>query len=202
MPGPSGQGNWMSVARTSIANMPPLYGGGFWVACMQLVAYYYACGALLHFIVPRVLNVKGIQAQKRKPGEVLRDALCSLGAHMPSPAAQRREAACRLRCFQHAAACTFAWRRREACPRCQAMLHAALCMLLHVNDGTPPASCRPIMHAHGRYGSLPFACAIQESRSKVCGILLKIEAAAKGRRRSHGAHVQQGGAGWCLRRRS
>lgn len=130
MPGPSGQGSWLSVARSSIANMP-LYGGGFWVACMQLVAYYYACGAVLHFIVPRVINVKGIQAQKRKPGEVLRDALYSLGAHMPSTAAwcsdARPHAACRAPTASHTRREGVACHSPAAGGR-HAMLHPGCCL--------------------------------------------------------------------------
>lgn len=78
IPGPSGQSNWVSSTVAPIMDMP-LYGGGFWVACMQLVAYYYACAAVLHFALPRLISVKGIQAQKRKHGEVLRDAVYSIG---------------------------------------------------------------------------------------------------------------------------
>lgn len=58
----------------------PLYGGGFWVALAQLTAFYYAIGAVLHFVLPRVVAVKGIQHQQRKKGDVARDAFYSTGA--------------------------------------------------------------------------------------------------------------------------
>ncbi len=58
----------------------PLYGGGFWVAFTQLTVFYYAMGAALHFVLPRIAPVKSIQHQPRKRGEVLRDAFYSLGA--------------------------------------------------------------------------------------------------------------------------
>lgn len=58
----------------------PLYGGGFATAFFQLLIFYYGCGALLHFVVPRILPVKHVQCpDKRKPGDVERDALFSLG---------------------------------------------------------------------------------------------------------------------------
>jgi hypothetical protein len=59
--------------------MLPLYGGGFTAAFLQVGVFYYAFGVLLHFIVPLVSPVKGIQEHPRKPGEVTRDALHSLG---------------------------------------------------------------------------------------------------------------------------
>ncbi|KAG2483646.1 hypothetical protein HYH03_017522 [Edaphochlamys debaryana] len=60
-------------------SLVPLYGGGFWVAFTQLVVFYYTVGALLHFVVPRIVPVKGIQVQPRKQGDVLRDAIYSIG---------------------------------------------------------------------------------------------------------------------------
>lgn len=60
--------------------MPPLWGGGFLVAFTQLSVFYYALGAVLHFVLPWLLSPKGIQEQQRKPGEVSRDAVNSLGA--------------------------------------------------------------------------------------------------------------------------
>ena len=59
--------------------MPPLWGGGFFVAFTQLSVFYYALGALLHFVLPLLSPVKAIQEQQRKPGEVSRDAFNSLG---------------------------------------------------------------------------------------------------------------------------
>jgi hypothetical protein len=59
--------------------MPPLWGGGFFVALTQLTVFYYSLGAVLHFVLPWLSPVKGIQEQQRKPGEVSRDAFNSLG---------------------------------------------------------------------------------------------------------------------------
>lgn len=61
--------------------MPPLWGGGFLVAFTQLSVFYYALGAVLHFILPSLSPVKGIQEQQRRPGEVGRDAVNSLGEY-------------------------------------------------------------------------------------------------------------------------
>ena len=57
----------------------PLYGGGFWVAFLQLCAFYYPVGFALHYVVPRLVSVKAIQRQQRKDGDVLRDACYSIG---------------------------------------------------------------------------------------------------------------------------
>jgi hypothetical protein len=59
--------------------MPPLWGGGFLVAFSQLSVFYYSLGAVLHFVLPWLSPVKGIQEQQRRPGEVSRDAFNSLG---------------------------------------------------------------------------------------------------------------------------
>eukprot|EP00775_Hariotina_reticulata_P003455 gene3455-3726_t len=59
--------------------MAPLWGGGFLVAFSQLSLFYYVLGAVLHFVVPWLCQVKGIQEQQRRPGEVTRDAVNSLG---------------------------------------------------------------------------------------------------------------------------
>lgn len=64
--------------------MPPLWGGGFLVAFTQLSVFYYTLGAVLHFVLPWLSQVKGIQEQQRRPGEVSRDAVNSLGAVSPS----------------------------------------------------------------------------------------------------------------------
>lgn len=60
--------------------LPPLWGGGFPVAFAQLFVFYYASGALLHWVVPALGPLKGIQDAPRKPGEVARDAASSIGA--------------------------------------------------------------------------------------------------------------------------
>jgi hypothetical protein len=59
--------------------MIPLWGGGFLVAFSQLALFYYVLGTVLHFVVPLLCHVKGIQEQQRRPGEVKRDAINSLG---------------------------------------------------------------------------------------------------------------------------
>jgi hypothetical protein len=58
-----------------------LWGGGFIVAFTQLSVFYYALGAVLHFILPSLSPVRGIQEQQRRPGEVGRDAINSLGEY-------------------------------------------------------------------------------------------------------------------------
>lgn len=57
----------------------PLYGGGFVAAFVQLAAFYYSLGLLLHCVVPRVFAVQGIQKEPRGAGEPLRDAIASIG---------------------------------------------------------------------------------------------------------------------------
>lgn len=69
----------LSALLPAQLSLQPLYGGGFWPAFAQLCLFYYACGVLLHCVVPRLLPVQGIQHQPRKPWEVQRDALYSLG---------------------------------------------------------------------------------------------------------------------------
>lgn len=58
-----------------------LYGGGFWVAYAQAAGVYYAAAVLLHYLVPACFPVKSIQPGSRKPGQVTREALTSIGAH-------------------------------------------------------------------------------------------------------------------------
>eukprot|EP00955_Chlamydomonas_euryale_P109957 365969-Chlamydomonas_euryale.AAC.12 len=60
---------------------PPFVGGGFIIAYAQLVAFYYAAGALLHFAVPAMMEVKSVQVEARRSGSVARDALYSLGEY-------------------------------------------------------------------------------------------------------------------------
>ncbi|KAJ9519878.1 hypothetical protein QJQ45_014604 [Haematococcus lacustris] len=69
----------MHLPRWLLAQAMPLYGGGFWPAFTQLALLYYSVGALLHWVVPSLLPVQGIQVSQRKPGAVARDALYSLG---------------------------------------------------------------------------------------------------------------------------
>mmetsp|Transcript_12335 Transcript_12335/g.26636 ORF Transcript_12335/g.26636 Transcript_12335/m.26636 type:complete len:302 (-) Transcript_12335:896-1801(-) len=60
-------------------SLMPLYGGGFWVAFTQVCAFYYFAGIVLHWVFPRILPVKNIQPDPRKPGVVARDAFYSIG---------------------------------------------------------------------------------------------------------------------------
>lgn len=59
--------------------MPPLYGGGFGVALVQLLLFYYGCGALLHYVIPSLFPIKPIQPTRPTPEDIRRDALCSIG---------------------------------------------------------------------------------------------------------------------------
>lgn len=59
--------------------LPPLWGGGFLVAFAQAAGFYYLLGALLHWVLPALLRPASIQEAPRRPGEVGRDALNSLG---------------------------------------------------------------------------------------------------------------------------
>ena len=60
-----------------------MYGGGFSLAFAQLLMFYYSAGCILHFLVPRVLPVISIQEHERRPGDVQRDCIQSLGAFHP-----------------------------------------------------------------------------------------------------------------------
>ena len=57
-----------------------LVGQGFWVAFLQAVSFYYAAGAAIHYVIPRLAPVQSIQKHARGAHDVRRDALCSLGA--------------------------------------------------------------------------------------------------------------------------
>lgn len=59
--------------------LTPLYGGGFLVAFAQAATFYYLVAALLCWIVPRLLPVRGIQPSPPRPGDLARDAKGSLG---------------------------------------------------------------------------------------------------------------------------
>ena len=59
--------------------MPPLYGGGFWVAYLPACGVYYAAVILLHFIVPRLFPVSSVQVGKPRTGQVAQEARNSLG---------------------------------------------------------------------------------------------------------------------------
>jgi hypothetical protein len=66
--------SWMQLLH-----LQPLWGGGFLVALCQLSLFYYVLGAVLHWVVPLLGPVRGIQEAPRKPGEVGRDAVNSIG---------------------------------------------------------------------------------------------------------------------------
>lgn len=63
-----------------------LYGGGFPLALVQLSVFYYTAGCILHYIVPRIFPVVSVQEHERRPGDVQRDCLHSLGV---APLSQR-----------------------------------------------------------------------------------------------------------------
>lgn len=60
--------------------MLALVGQGFWVALLQAVLFYYAAGAAIHWVIPRLAPVRSIQKHARGAHDVRRDALFSLGA--------------------------------------------------------------------------------------------------------------------------
>jgi sterol desaturase/sphingolipid hydroxylase (fatty acid hydroxylase superfamily) len=70
-----------SSTLLSLATAPfrPLHGGGFLPAFTQAVAFYYLIAALLAWVVPRLLPVRGIQPAPPRPGDVWRDATGSIG---------------------------------------------------------------------------------------------------------------------------
>ncbi|WIA34046.1 hypothetical protein OEZ86_012425 [Tetradesmus obliquus] len=74
MAGTSSSSSWLQLLH-----LQPLWGGGFLVALCQLSLFYYGLGAVLHWVVPLLGPVQGIQEAPRKPGEVARDAINSIG---------------------------------------------------------------------------------------------------------------------------
>lgn len=58
---------------------PVLYGGGFVLAFIQLFVFYYTAGCILHYLVPSIFPVINIQEHEKRPGDVQRDILHSLG---------------------------------------------------------------------------------------------------------------------------
>jgi hypothetical protein len=76
-----------------LLHLQPLWGGGFTVALCQLSLFYYVLGALLHWVLPLLYPVRGIQEAPRKPGEVGRDALNSIGQQDTAAAAAAAAAA-------------------------------------------------------------------------------------------------------------
>lgn len=65
--------------------LPPLYGGGFLVALLQVFVVYYGASIAIHWLGPLAFPVKSIQVQPRQPGQVRREAFYSLGEERPLP---------------------------------------------------------------------------------------------------------------------
>ena len=59
--------------------LPPLTGGGFWVAFAQVALVYYGFAAAIHWAIPRLFEVESVQVGKRRPGQVKKEALLSIG---------------------------------------------------------------------------------------------------------------------------
>ena len=59
--------------------LPPLYGGGYCIAFLQIFFVYYGASIAIHWLGPLVFPVKSIQVQPRQPGQVRREAINSLG---------------------------------------------------------------------------------------------------------------------------
>eukprot|EP01025_Chloroclados_australasicus_P053070 TRINITY_DN6208_c1_g3_i1.p1 TRINITY_DN6208_c1_g3~~TRINITY_DN6208_c1_g3_i1.p1 ORF type:complete len:319 (-),score=15.95 TRINITY_DN6208_c1_g3_i1:391-1299(-) len=56
-----------------------IVGGGFGLAFTQLFLFYYVFGIFLHFVLPRLLEVKSVQKIGRQKNQIMREALTSLG---------------------------------------------------------------------------------------------------------------------------
>lgn len=59
--------------------MISLYGGGYQQAITQVALVYYAACIVLHWIAPWLFPVTSIQVHERQEGQVLREAVYSLG---------------------------------------------------------------------------------------------------------------------------
>jgi sterol desaturase/sphingolipid hydroxylase (fatty acid hydroxylase superfamily) len=68
-----------SLLAAATAPLRPLHGGGFCPAFFQAASFYYAVAALLAWVVPRLLPVRGIQPAPPRPGDAWRDARGSVG---------------------------------------------------------------------------------------------------------------------------
>lgn len=71
----------VSLAASAVAAALPLYGGGFWVALLQVALVYYSTAVVLHFVIPWLLQPASIQVAPRRRGQVAEEVLNSLGAH-------------------------------------------------------------------------------------------------------------------------
>ena len=97
-------------------HLPPLTGGGFWVAFAQVALVYYGFAAAIHWVIPRFFEVESVQVGKRRPGQVKKEALLSIGAFgfrffSPSFFVSRP------RPFSSAASCSLAWKRKKQSTR-------------------------------------------------------------------------------------
>lgn len=70
----------MSPLFSSHFHLPPLTGGGFWVAFAQVALVYYGFAAAIHWLIPRFFAVESVQVGQRRPGQVRKEALLSIGA--------------------------------------------------------------------------------------------------------------------------
>jgi len=68
-----------STAHSSIWSLGPLYGGGYTVALRQVAAVYYGVAILLHFLLPLLVPLRSVQCGKRRPWQVLQEAINSAG---------------------------------------------------------------------------------------------------------------------------
>lgn len=62
-----------------ISSLPPLVGGGYWIALMQAFSTYFVGAAMLHWAVPSLLRVRSIQRGQPRRGQVAQEAINSLG---------------------------------------------------------------------------------------------------------------------------
>lgn len=61
---------------------PPLTGGGYWAALVQVTTVYYGYAAILHWLIPAVVPASALpslQVAPRRPGQVAAEAAHSLG---------------------------------------------------------------------------------------------------------------------------
>jgi hypothetical protein len=64
---------------SSLSSSFPLTGGGFWVAFAQVALVYYGFAAAIHWVIPRFFDVDSVQVGERRPGQVKKEALLSIG---------------------------------------------------------------------------------------------------------------------------
>lgn len=58
---------------------PPLWGGGYLAAVLQVAITYYLAAVVLHFVVPHYCTLKSVQKGQRRKGQVLQEARDSVG---------------------------------------------------------------------------------------------------------------------------